>query len=259
MVQVNDIINNVIKVINIHPNIGNKKAFLCECLLCGNIKAIRAQVLTDKNKPIKSCGCITNPDLINQKFNKLLVLSRSSKHNVVSKAKYWLCQCDCGNTAIVDSHSLIYGKTKSCGCYMIEKNSIHNMSDSIEYKRWWNMIRRCSDPYIDGYSNYGGRGIIVCDRWKEFKNFYNDIGPIPDNTYSIERVDVNGNYEPSNCIWLPVNKQQRNQRNTVLNENIVVSIRSDFHNGMSLSQLSSKYTMTTVGNIWHVIHNKTWV
>lgn len=90
------------------------------------------------------------------------------------------------------------------------------MKQKKEYKSWWQMNRRCYDTESPSYHNYGGRGIIVCERWRNsFKNFLEDMGDKPDVTYTLDRIDVNGNYEPSNCKWSSKEEQANNKRNCI--------------------------------------------
>ena len=93
-------------------------------------------------------------------------------------------------------------------------NYRHGMSESRTYQAWSDMKRRCTNPESHRFHHYGGRGIKVCDRWMDFRAFYEDMGECPPG-YSIERVDVNGNYEPSNCKWIPRHEQARNKRTSV--------------------------------------------
>lgn len=88
----------------------------------------------------------------------------------------------------------------------------HHLSGSPEYNAWSGMIGRCNNPKSAGYKNYGGRGITVCKKWRDFREFYADMGPRPSSVHSLERVDVNGNYEPSNCCWATKQLQSVNQR-----------------------------------------------
>ena len=85
---------------------------------------------------------------------------------------------------------------------------------SSEYRSWSSMLARCTNPKNDHYHNYGGRGIKVCKRWKKFVNFYADMGPKPTPKHSLDRIDVNGNYEPTNCRWATTKEQRSNTRNT---------------------------------------------
>lgn len=134
-----------------------------------------------------------------------------------SKA-YYLCAC--GNTVERYRSNVESGKTRSCGCLRrevtIKRFTKHGMTDSPEFGVWSGMLERCSNPNCKSYPDYGGRGISVCDRWREsFANFYADMGPRPAGTYTIERVNVDGNYEPSNCCWMLKSEQSRNRRDSV--------------------------------------------
>lgn len=139
----------------------------------------------------------------------------------------WKCQCSCGNTATVRAGDLKSGNTKSCGCRRMEalrKASIrHGAACGLKhneyprtYKIWRAIINRCCTSTCSSFRNYGGRGITVCETWRNsYETFIADMGECPSG-HSIERIDVNGNYEPSNCMWIPIKDQVRNRRNTVL-------------------------------------------
>ena len=131
----------------------------------------------------------------------------------------WRCMCDCGKEALVGAGPLYAKEIRSCGCLQKENalaaNTRHGHSigkyPSREYRSWTKMRARCCNPKTDCYHNYGGRGIAVCTRWSQFKNFLTDMGPRPPHT-TLDRIDVNGNYEPSNCRWADWQTQARNQR-----------------------------------------------
>lgn len=148
--------------------------------------------------------------LIGKRFGRLLVLSFHSYDKYISK---WNCQCDCGNEKIVTRNALTSGNTKSCGCLKKDLQTVHGMWKTPEYKTWVNIKTRCYDKNTPYYKNYGGRGIKVCDRWiNSFENFYTDMGKRPSSKHSIERVNNNGNYDPSNCVWGTDTEQQHNIR-----------------------------------------------
>ena len=125
----------------------------------------------------------------------------------------FLCKCSCGIEKAVLLSQLRSGKSKSCGCYRIDKRVKHGMSKTKIYRTWLNMIHRCNNPKVNYYCHYGGRGIKVCERWMKFENFYADMGEQPENTY-LDRINPNDNYQPSNCRWATWDEQCNNKRNT---------------------------------------------
>ena len=120
----------------------------------------------------------------------------------------WRCICDCGDERIADVSTLRSRKDIAC-----KYCGYHKKSDTPEYRSWWGMKRRCTNPDDDRYSDYGGRNIEVCERWlNSFENFLEDMGEKPSSDMSLDRIDTNGNYEPSNCRWATDSVQMRNRR-----------------------------------------------
>lgn len=130
----------------------------------------------------------------------------------------WLCRCECGTTRKVRLSSLRNGDSVSCGCYAEELKTKYESgkgTDTPEYWVWSCMIQRCHNPKASSYHNYGGRGIKVCQEWKDsFLKFFNHIGSRPTPTHSIDRINNDGNYEPGNVRWATRHEQNLNTRRT---------------------------------------------
>lgn len=164
-------------------------------------------------------------DLTGQRFGRWTVLGFAGRKNFPKgrPAYMWLCRCECGTERAVSQQPLCNGGSKSCGCLTNEiRHSIafvHGGRRTPEYQVWCKIKARCCNPNDIGYENYGGRGIKICDRWlHSFADFIQDLGERPSNDHSIDRVDVNGDYEPSNCRWALPDVQHNNKRNSVLLE-----------------------------------------
>lgn len=157
-------------------------------------------------------------DLTGQKYGRLTVIEKVGVRN---KKAIWKCLCDCGKYSEVPTSHLRSGHTTSCGCYHAEiskiVNTTHGKRKDKLYMVWSGMKKRCCNPNGPGYKNYGGRGISVCDEWKnDFQAFYDwAMANGYDEKLTIERKNVNGNYEPSNCEWIPMREQYYNRTDNV--------------------------------------------
>jgi hypothetical protein len=153
-------------------------------------------------------------DLTGKRFGLLVAIE------YLGRAR-WRCRCDCGQETRSNGAHLRHGFSRSCGCTRAKAAgqaaaracTTHGASKTPEFSIWTDMLRRCSDPRRPEFKHYGGRGITVCDRWREsFANFLADMGPRPSPGLTLDRRDNDGNYEPGNCRWATVLEQNRNRR-----------------------------------------------
>lgn len=182
-------------------------------------------------------------DIVGKRFGRLTVVSL---YGVKSHHAQWLCQCDCGLTTLAFAYQLNTGKKQSCGCLRVEKASEHipealhgeanptykhgGKSGKTErlYMTWWNMLKRCETPSANRYSYYGGRGISVCEEWHDYGTFRawayangyyeQDDSLRRGDKLSIDRIDPDGDYEPSNCRWITLSENVK-LRNLHANQN----------------------------------------
>lgn len=210
---------------------------ICEC---GNTTIAYASSL--RCGGTVSCGCKNHEkgpglhgfkDLMGMRFGRLTVIERADDYVQGSGRRRvrWRCKCDCGNETIVTADSLTGGHTISCGCYHMERitesNSTHHESNTPLYAVWNGMKSRCYNPNSTFYNYYGGRGICICDDWKnsyvKFRDWALENGY--DSGLSIDRINVDGNYCPENCRWIDCVAQANNRRS-----NRIFTFNGETHN-----------------------------
>lgn len=217
----------------VYPNGKRRPRWNCQCD-CGGTALVQGGAL--QNGKTQSCGCLRHEllvrrarisskdrvvDITGNRYGRLVAdFPVEIKANV---GQLWLCKCDCGNDTIVPAKRLRAGKVKSCGCLRNEKisevNKKHGKSHKSRlYNVWVGMRQRCNDPAHKSYMNYGGRGIKVCQEWNDFETFErwaNQNGYDKDAPYSectLDRINVDGDYDPSNCRWADAKMQANNKR-----------------------------------------------
>lgn len=160
-------------------------------------------------------------DLTGEKFGKLIVEAMHPEKTKHGNTR-WICRCDCGNPKklVVAAGNLRHGSVTSCGCIVIAalvaRSKKHGMLGTPEYEAWNSIKKRCYNPKHFAYANYGGRGITMCDEWKnDFMVFYRDMGPRPSSNHSIDREKNELGYSKSNCRWATLEEQNNNRRNNV--------------------------------------------
>lgn len=200
----------------VKPEVGNKSIYKCICD-CGNIKIASGTNLRLGRTKTCSISCSqllrAKEFFIGKKFGMLTV--EDFAYTGKDRRHYFRCRCECGNETIVAGSELKRGRceNKSCGCYLRKINGLYK---SRLYRIHHGMITRCYCTSDTGYKNYGGRGISVCDEWKNrgdgFLNFYNwSMKNGYEDGLTIDRIDFDGNYEPSNCRWVDWKTQGNNR------------------------------------------------
>lgn len=154
-----------------------------------------------------AASSLTRDRWLGRRFGRLIVTE-------VRADRKALCQCDCGARLVVHRCNLPRGNTRSCGCLWREQvagKTIHGRTGTRTYRIWVNMKTRCSNPRASNYPYYGGRGIRVCRRWRNFESFLADMAPCPSPKHTLDRINSDGDYEPSNCRWATMREQCANR------------------------------------------------
>lgn len=202
-------------------------------------------------------------DIVGKKFYRLTVLSY---HDRVNNSDRYLCRCDCGVEKVIIRNNFVRTKgsiTKSCGCLNLEKSftafKTHGMTGTRLHRVWCSMLQRCSDPNANRYKNYGERGIIVCEEWKNdfvvFKDFALANG-YKDNL-QIDRINNDGNYEPSNCRFVTNQQNSLNRGGIKLNPMRVRIIKKLIANGFTQHKVAELYGIAR-GTVGGVVNNRIW-
>jgi hypothetical protein len=178
--------------------------YKCQCI-CGAICSVLATKL--KNKASNRCNnCASQRLPIGLTINNWTILS---KDGIKKRATYYNCKCICGKIySIIGSH-LKAGMSNYCRSCSL---STHGLSKTEEYSVWQGLFKRCENPKSQYFYCYGGRGIKVCERWRDFENFFKDMGLKPGKKYQIDRTDNDGDYEPGNCKWVTPKENVANRR-----------------------------------------------
>ena len=210
---------------------------LCRCT-CGTEKEVNVKNLLSGAS--KSCGCLGREkatdrcckNIEGQKFGKLTALKPDWYTSPGGKViKRWDCVCECGNHTYVSTHDLLSGHTRKCN------KCGFGISPKVVYKRiydaWRMMIQRCENPKAQAYKNYGARGICVCDEWHDYNTFLAwSLSHGYEDHLTIDRRDVNGNYEPDNCRWITDKEQNNNRRN-----NRLIEYRGETHTAIEWAEM----------------------
>jgi len=198
-------------------------------------------------------------DETGKRFGRLVVLHRTWNRKT---SAFWQCQCDCGGKTKTSGTDLRSGHSTSCGCLAIEKmnaaTTTHGLSKTPIYKVWKEMRRRCNLQSHARFKNYGGRGIVVCERWNmSFETFLKDVGGDYKSNLQIDRINNNGNYEPGNTRWVDAKTNVRNSRTVKIDAQDAGAIKSMLIFGSKQSEIARNFGIST-GIVEAINSKRTW-
>lgn len=198
-------------------------------------------------------------NITGETFGRLTVIERRGSNK--DWKPMWLCRCECGNEGVFQGKLLKNGTTKSCGCLREELrgslNRTHGKSGTSEYNTWCRMVARCENKESSDFSDYGGRGIKVCLRWRNsFSSFIADMGSKPSPLFSIGRINNDGNYEPGNCRWETASQQASNRRSSRMLEcNGVSKTITQWSRETGISRRVISYRINKIGwSVFDALH-----
>lgn len=181
-------------------------------------------------------------DRTGERYERLVVVSRAPNKGGRDTNARWVCKCDCGTTITAYGQDLGRGRVKSCGCLNAERIVKHGMARTHVYRAWQAMVQRCENPNANGYDRYGGRGINVCEEWKDFQKFLDDMGNRPKG-YTLDRIDNSKGYSKDNCRWATTSQQNNNRR---VNRKATINGRTQ-----TIAEWASEYGVT-----WQVMKGR---
>lgn len=197
--------------------------------------------------------------MVGKKFNRWTIIAKADPYIWRGKNfTRWNVTCDCGRKSIIRECALKSGTSKSCrNCGNLTHGHSQNKKQTGIYQSWRDMIKRCKNPKIKQYHNYGGRGIKVCDRWLKFENFLEDMGSTWSKGLTIDRIDTNGNYEINNCRWITRQEQFKTRTNRIssFSKKDVLKIKKYKQNGIQSEHIAKLFNISRA-YVYDIVNGK---